>query len=319
MAIHTVLRIFASTCGAATLRLSLFAKLTWASYDGIVVDEHAIPLCSQPTSDDWWHKFETLLSLHLPDLAGKTVLDVGVNGGYFSLAAERLGASRVVAVDTLACRRPQDEAVFQRTKNALASKVEKLELEVLDIGPETVGQFDVVLLLGVLNQVREPLRVLERIASVTKELLVLEAVVDMTLTPTPVAEFRPWEQSRQQTTWWGPNRAAVRGMLLSVGFEEVVFYPVARCSVMRLAGVPARVKGTIDAMASMPWGARRRLARKLARGALVQCHFVAHSRRRSVDAVAVAGAATAHTAGVTQRLRPGPALQGSSRREQVAS
>ena len=43
-----------------------------------------------------------LLSLQLPSLEGKSVIDVGAFDGFFSLQAEALGASRVVACDHLA-------------------------------------------------------------------------------------------------------------------------------------------------------------------------------------------------------------------------
>src|SRR5215212_405478 len=42
---------------------------------------------------------EELASLRLPDLRGKDVLDIGAWDGFFSFAAERLGAARVVALD----------------------------------------------------------------------------------------------------------------------------------------------------------------------------------------------------------------------------
>jgi tRNA (mo5U34)-methyltransferase len=40
-----------------------------------------------------------LASMQLPSLEGKTVLDIGAWDGYFSFAAERLGARRVTALD----------------------------------------------------------------------------------------------------------------------------------------------------------------------------------------------------------------------------
>src|SRR5262249_45271403 len=40
-----------------------------------------------------------LALLRLPDLRGKSVLDIGAFDGYFSFTAERLGARRVVALD----------------------------------------------------------------------------------------------------------------------------------------------------------------------------------------------------------------------------
>ena len=40
-----------------------------------------------------------LTALQLPDLHGKSVIDIGAYDGYYSFAAERLGASRVIALD----------------------------------------------------------------------------------------------------------------------------------------------------------------------------------------------------------------------------
>src|SRR6478735_4629860 len=40
-----------------------------------------------------------LHSLQLPELHGKTVLDIGAYDGFFSFAVERLGAARVIALD----------------------------------------------------------------------------------------------------------------------------------------------------------------------------------------------------------------------------
>ena len=41
----------------------------------------------------------SLRALRLPDSHGKSVLDIGAYDGFFSFAAERLGAARVVALD----------------------------------------------------------------------------------------------------------------------------------------------------------------------------------------------------------------------------
>ena len=46
---------------------------------------------------EYWQK--ELNDLHLPDLAGRAVLDIGAYDGFFSFAAERLGAARVTALD----------------------------------------------------------------------------------------------------------------------------------------------------------------------------------------------------------------------------
>ena len=132
-----------------------------------------------PPGVDWWRRFEMLLSLHLPDLTGKSVLDVDVSDGYFSFAAERLGASRVVALNAHIGHHPADGSRFDEVRRDLASRVESIEIDMLDISPDTIGKFDVVLFLGSLYHNRHPLLTLERIESVTNELLVVETLTDM--------------------------------------------------------------------------------------------------------------------------------------------
>jgi tRNA (mo5U34)-methyltransferase len=247
-----------------------------------------------PPNIDWWHQIELpdgsvtpgpdhsaekLAGLHLPDLTGKTVLDVGAYDGYFSFAAERLGASRVLAVDTHVWHRPGGKDGFEYARKTLQSKVEDVEVEVLDISPETVGQFDVVLFLGVLYHMRHPLLALERMASVTKELLVVETLVDMTFLRSPAAAFYPEKLLTDDTNWWGPNRAALLGMLHSVGFGRIVPYPVKRLSAARMRGLPLHTKRNTDLVSSTPWRARPRLARDLAKSALTQNRLVAHGLR----------------------------------------
>jgi tRNA (mo5U34)-methyltransferase len=230
-----------------------------------------------PARVDWWHRFEMLLSLHLPDLTGKSVLDVGAADGYFSFAAERMGASRVVALDTGAWRQPGGKSRFDMARVELSSNVEEVELDLLDISPETIGQFDVVLFLGLLYHMRHPLLALERVASVTNELLVVETLVDMSFLRSPAAAFYPTEILHDETNWWGPNRAAVLGMLHAVGFKRVVPFQLKRLSATHILGLPARAKIAGELMHSTPRKSRRQLVADFARHALTQNHMVAHS------------------------------------------
>jgi tRNA (mo5U34)-methyltransferase len=233
-----------------------------------------------PSADtDWWQRFEKLLSLHLPDLTGKTVLDVGSFDGYFSFAAERFGASRVAAVDTHAWRRPGARERFEHTRDTLASRVEDLDVAVLDVSPRTVGKFDVVLFLGALNHMRDPLLALERMASVTNELLVVETLVDVTFLRAPAAAFYPWKLLRDETNWWGPNPAAVVGMLHSVGFTLVVPYQPKRVSAARALGLPAGARAARGLVSSTPWRSQGRLIRDFAKSVLTQNRLVTHSCR----------------------------------------
>lgn len=169
---------------------------------------------------------ERLDILRLPeDLTGKSVLDVGAWDGFFSFACEARGAGRVLATDSFAWEGSNwsDKTGFELAREALESRVEDLHVDALDISPETVGgRFDVVLCLGVLYHLRDPWRLLERLASVTAELLVLETHVDMTWTRRPaMAVYPSHELDLDPTNFCGPNVPAVIGMLRAVGFEDV--------------------------------------------------------------------------------------------------
>ena len=129
---------------------------------------------STPGEDDTPEK---LKALHLPqDLRGRTVLDVGAWDGFFSFEAERRGATRVLATDDFCWggRGWGTKAGFDLAHRALGSRVESKQIGVLDLSPETVGVFDLVLFLGVLYHMRHPLLAFERVASVTARQLILE-------------------------------------------------------------------------------------------------------------------------------------------------
>ncbi len=174
-----------------------------------------------PGRDDTRKRAELL---RLPALAGKTVLDVGAWDGFFSFDAERRGAARVMATDSFAWDGSNwsTKAGFEFARSTLGSRVEDTEVDVMDLDPATVGTWDVVLCLGVLYHLRHPLLALERLASVTGELLVVETHVDMTWTRRPAMAFYPGhELGLDPTNWWGPNPEALVAMLRTVGFGAV--------------------------------------------------------------------------------------------------
>ena len=157
-------------------------------------------------------------------LDGRAVLDVGAWDGFFSFEAERRGAAKVVAVDSYSWSGDGwgKKDGFNLARRILGSKVEDRELEVLDLRPETLGTFDLVLCLGVLYHMRYPLEALERVASVTANQLILETHVDLLHRKTPAMAFYPdRELDGDPTNWWGPNPAALEGMLREVGFTRI--------------------------------------------------------------------------------------------------
>jgi tRNA (mo5U34)-methyltransferase len=181
---------------------------------------------------------DTLGRLGLPaDLGGQTVLDVGAWDGFYSFEAERRGASRVLATDHFCWSGPGwgTKAGFDCARKVLDSKVEDLDIDVLDLSPEKAGIWDVVLFLGVLYHLPHPLLALERVASVTGKRLVLETHVDMLWTRHPALAFYPGEElDGDPTNWFGPNIVAVKAMLAGLGFRTVEV--VSRYSMFRRLG-----------------------------------------------------------------------------------
>lgn len=197
---------------------------------------------------------ERLKQMALPgDLSGRSVLDIGAWDGFYSFEAERRQASRVVASDYYAWHgvgwaTGQGKAGFELARETLNSRVQDIDIDVMDLSAEQVGTFDVVLFLGVLYHLTNPLLALERVASVTSGLLILETVVDMVGVRRPAAAFYPGrELNGDPTNWWGPNHAAVQGMLRGVGFDRVdVVTPIRSAGFRAARAVYHRLKGKND-------------------------------------------------------------------------
>jgi tRNA (mo5U34)-methyltransferase len=164
-------------------------------------------------------------ALHIPeDLSGKTVLDIGAWDGFFSFEAERRGAKRVLATDSY-CWSGEGWGTkegFDTARRVLGSSVEDHEIDVMDLSPERVGTFDVVLFIGVLYHLRHPFLAIERVASVTDGLLILDTHTALVNEQRPMMLFYPTnELNDDYTNWWGANPPAVEAMLRDVGFTHV--------------------------------------------------------------------------------------------------
>jgi len=210
---------------------------------------HSIPLGDGLITPGVFNTSALLPKIGMPDdLRGRSVLDVGAWDGFFSFEAERRGADRVVATDSYAWEHPGKEG-FELARRILGSKVEDKNLDVLELSTETVGTFDLVLFLGVLYHMKDPLIGLEHVASVTRDHLIVSTAVDLVWHRRPAVAFYPGsEYGNDPTNWWGPNTAAILGMLQAVGFQRVSLYtrpfPSMSRKIVR-ALVPGRTRAPI--------------------------------------------------------------------------
>lgn len=166
--------------------------------------------------------------MRLPDLAGRTVLDVGAYDGFYSFEAERRGARQVVAADSWSWNWPGSDARrnFDLAHQVLGSRVEPMVVAVEDLSPETVGgPFDVVLFLGVLYHAPDPLGYLRNVRRVTGDVAVIETAVDLLDVAVPAAAYYPGDAlNHDASNHFGPNLAALEGMLADAGFARVTAF-----------------------------------------------------------------------------------------------
>ena len=194
----------------------------------------------------------------LPELAGRSVLDIGAWDGFYSFHAERAGAARVVALDHYSwcvdldaraeywhrCRaegvlpdHSKDETEFWRgdtlpgrrgfdlAKDALDSAVEPYVGNFVELDLDDLGAFDVVLYLGVLYHMKEPLTALERLRRATKEVAVIEteALWVRHHEDESLLAFYPGDElSADFGNWYAPNERALHALCRAAGFGRVV-------------------------------------------------------------------------------------------------
>src|SRR5947207_3303763 len=106
-----------------------------------------------------WNVIQPLV----PEISGKTCLDIGCSSGFFSLKMKELGALDVLGIDQGEQIRALEQARFAAATTNL--QVDFRALSVYDA--QQLGRtFDLVLFLGVFYHLRHPLLALEAIRKV---------------------------------------------------------------------------------------------------------------------------------------------------------
>lgn len=178
----------------------------------------------------------------LPDsLAGKRCLDVATFDGFWAFEMEKRGAAEVIGIDvhSLAdCDYPRNwrqEYLKARpneikgrglayAKRALNSKVQRKVLSVYELSPERVGTFDFVFMSDLMLHLREPLRALEAVWSVTRGEAIIADTYDPALEATGVdnsIRFLLGLDDYSGCFWWNFTSTALETMLRVARFQDV--------------------------------------------------------------------------------------------------
>ena len=172
------------------------------------------------------------------DLRGKRVLDIGAWNGCFSFECERRGATEVIA---FAPDLPESTG-FSKLKEAInANNVQYHIGSVYDLSVESLGEFDIILFLGVLYHLRHPLLAIDKLQPLARGDVYVETHIlnDSNLgagknlasrilrriAPGLPKEIPFWqfyktnELAGDFSNWFSPNIRAVLDAFESAGFE----------------------------------------------------------------------------------------------------
>ncbi len=170
-------------------------------------------------------------------LAGKSVLDIGCNGGFYAMEMKRRGAARVLGIDT-------DERYLAQGR--LAADVAGLDIEFAKLSVYDVAslgeRFDLVIFMGVFYHLRHPLLALDLIhAHAAADLLLFQSMQRGADGVSPIESDYPFQETAvferpdyprlhfieerycgDDSNWFVPNRSGAEAMLRSAGFTDLV-------------------------------------------------------------------------------------------------
>jgi tRNA (mo5U34)-methyltransferase len=215
----------------------------------------------------WYHRIEVrpglvtpgindsphnLQMLELPaECAGMRVLDIGARDGYFSFELERRGAD-VLAIDYM----PPEQTGFPIAARLLGSRVVFRQANIYQLTPAEIGTFDLVLFLGLLYHLPDPMRAIRIVRRLCRGRMYLETLVideglllpdgseaplaelDDRLAAIPLMQFFPGSAyNGDPTNYWGPNVRCVEAMLAESEFHVERIARVPRRALFQCAAV----------------------------------------------------------------------------------
>lgn len=204
-------------------------------------------------------KFARFVDALPADLQGRSVLDIGCNAGFYSIAMKKRGAGRVVGIDT------DDRYLAQArlvAKTLGMTDIEYRKLSVYDVA--LLGErFDLVMFMGVFYHLRHPLLALDLVREhAVADMLLFQTMQQGSAEIAEVPEDHPFhvpgttcapayfddpgyprmhfierEFAHDWTNWWAPNAACCLALLRAAGFT-VEAQPEEEVYLCRVASVP---------------------------------------------------------------------------------
>lgn len=201
---------------------------------------HTIDIAPGVTTPGWFDLRPAVDELPWPEMRGRRCLDIGTFDGFLAFEMERRGAAEVVAIDVedhllwdwpsdyrakdlhrdAAFSGPPKGAGFRLAAELTSSRVQYRQLSIYDLDPSEIGTFDVVTCGSLLLHLRDPIRALEAVRSVTEGVFLSSEQIELWLSV--LGRGRPLYKlngSGGECQWWLANAAGHRRMLFAAGFE----------------------------------------------------------------------------------------------------
>lgn len=169
------------------------------------------------------------------DLTGLTALDIGAWDGPYSFELERRGAT-VTSYDI----QDPNATAYNTAKKILNSSNTYVQGSVYDLRAEKLGQFDIVLYLGVFYHLKHPMAAWNRIREVLKPdgtMFYEGAILDWAykvdkpleafkdqidaVKELPITYFAVGNYATSWSNWYIPTGKCVNDWLLASGFHEI--------------------------------------------------------------------------------------------------
>lgn len=151
-------------------------------------------------------------------LAGQTVLDIGCNAGFYSVAAKLRGAQSVLGIDYF--QHCIDQASLMRDILQLDIDFRQGDGEALH---DAIGPFDVVINTGVMYHLQNPMQFLSNIARLTRRFMFLESEMLIDPNYSEHAWFIEHEYCRDGSNWWIYGPECLVRMVRAAGFSRAEF------------------------------------------------------------------------------------------------
>jgi tRNA (mo5U34)-methyltransferase len=169
--------------------------------------------------------FDPLVKLCGDSLAGKRILDLGCNAGWWSLLALEAGAEHVHGIDGRREWIEQAELVME------AKQVDptRFTFEVRNVFDfDRPAAYDIVFCLGLLYHVNRHFVLMERMSEWTKDLIVVDTKLSRLPTSALEARYEPTEEPRSSVDYelvMRPTRRMLTDLARSCGLDMVTLKP----------------------------------------------------------------------------------------------